>query len=399
MKGHAPHSRRRRRGRAEPLQDRGGPDEEAGPRPPRRLNLSVVRRSSPSSRRSGSPTRLLLSDWWRARSAPPLTTTTMMTMELLTTRMEREGRSWRPPSPPTPTRQVVTSQVWSEPVSTSATCFSPELSPVSSASPPSRGHRQCGAAPAVSLSSTCPVFRNGPKTRPSSSRPSLMKTSVRSSTPGPVQSVELSTHPAPRPTGTCVTVGRCRILQLTPGWLLTPAAPSVRRNSNPPVDTPVCCSVTLVPVLRVQRWCQFPVCAAKLSPSPVAVATRPGPVSSSATSCYPAGSTPVHSPVTQSALPVPESVFRSVCVVERRRRDPVPALSGTVSRCAALSSPVGITPVRFCVMMAFVLHVPAPSAEPVPVARPSRLCRARRKCRRAVTRATAVCHVENTPVQ
>lgn len=46
VKGHAPHSRRRRRGRAEPLQDRGGPDEEAGPRPPRRLNLSVVRTDS-----------------------------------------------------------------------------------------------------------------------------------------------------------------------------------------------------------------------------------------------------------------------------------------------------------------------------------------------------------------
>lgn len=281
----------------------------------------------------------------------------------------------------------------------SATCFSLELSPVSSVSPPSRGRKRCGAAPAVSLSSTSPVFRNGPKTRPSSSPLPLMKTLVRSSTPGPVQSVELSIPPVPRPTGTCVTVGSCRILRLIPGWLLTPAAPSVRRSSNPPVDTPVCCSVTPVPVPRVQRWCPSPVCVAKLSPSPVAVATRPGRVSSSAASCYPANSTPVRSPVTQSALPVPESVFRGVCVGKRKQRDPVPAPSGTVNRCVAPLSPVGITPVRFCVMMEFVLRVLAPSADPVPAARPSRLCRAQRKCCHAETRVTGICHVENTPVR
>lgn len=203
----------------------------------------------------------------------------------------------------------------------------------------------------------------------------------------------------PRPTGTCVTVGSCRTPQLTPGWPLTPAAPSVRRSSNPPVDTPVCCSVTPVLVLRVQRWCRFPVCAAKLSPSPVAVATRPGRVSSNATSCYPASSTPVHSPVTQSALLVPESVFRSVCVVSREQRDPVRAPSGTVNRCVALLSPVGITPVRFCVTMVFVLRVLAPSADPVPAAKPSRPCRVQRKCLRVATRVTAAFHVENTPVQ
>lgn len=62
--------------------------------------------SNPSLRRSGNPTRLLLSDWSRATSAPPplMKTTTASMME--TTRKEREGRSWRPPSPPTPTRQV-----------------------------------------------------------------------------------------------------------------------------------------------------------------------------------------------------------------------------------------------------------------------------------------------------
>lgn len=63
--------------------------------------------SNPSLRRSGNPTRLLLSDWSRATSAPPpplMKTTTASMMEI--TRKEREGRSWRPPSPPTPTRQV-----------------------------------------------------------------------------------------------------------------------------------------------------------------------------------------------------------------------------------------------------------------------------------------------------
>ncbi|MEQ2182953.1 hypothetical protein GOODEAATRI_027564 [Goodea atripinnis] len=76
-----------------------------------------------------------------------------------------------------------------------------------------------------------------------------------------IQSAVLNILPAPHPTGrskspvsvisacsycTCVTVGSCRILQLIPGWFLTPAAPSVRRSSGPDVDTPVCCSVTLV---------------------------------------------------------------------------------------------------------------------------------------------------------
>ena len=60
---------------------------------------------SPSSRRSGSPTRLLLSDWWRPAWAPPLMTMMMM-KEMLTIRMERGGRSWLRPSPPTLTRQV-----------------------------------------------------------------------------------------------------------------------------------------------------------------------------------------------------------------------------------------------------------------------------------------------------
>ncbi|XP_045920477.1 uncharacterized protein LOC123980227 [Micropterus dolomieu] len=226
-----------------------------------------------------------------------------------------------------------------------------------------------------------------------------MKTSVRSSIPGPVQSVEQNILRVPRPTGTCVTVGSCRILQLTPGWPLIPAAPSVRRSSNPHVDTPVCCSVTRVRALRVQRWWQFPVCVAKLSPSPVAVATRPGRVRSSAASCYPVNSTPVRSPVTQSAPPVQESACRNVCVDERKQRDPAPALGGTVSRCVVLSSPVGITPVRLSAMMEFVLRVLAQSADPVPAARPSRLCRAQRKCCRAATHVTAGCRAGNTPVQ
>lgn len=46
--------------------------------------------------------------------------------------------------------------------------------------------------------------------------------------------------------GTCATAGNCRTLQLTPGWRLTPAAPSVRGSLNPHVDTPVCCCATLV---------------------------------------------------------------------------------------------------------------------------------------------------------
>ncbi|XP_071370797.1 NF-X1-type zinc finger protein NFXL1-like, partial [Centroberyx affinis] len=52
----------------------------------------------------------------------------------------------------------------------------------------------------VSLSSTSPVFRNGRETLSSSSRPSPMKTSVRSSFPGPVRSVGQNIPPAPRPT-------------------------------------------------------------------------------------------------------------------------------------------------------------------------------------------------------
>uniref|UniRef100_A0A3Q2Q3X1 NF-X1-type domain-containing protein n=1 Tax=Fundulus heteroclitus TaxID=8078 RepID=A0A3Q2Q3X1_FUNHE len=73
-----------------------------------------------------------------------------------------------------------------------------------------------------------------------------MKTLVRSSIPGPVQSAALNILPAPRPTGTPVTVGSCRTPPLTPGWFLTPAAPCARRSCDLAVDTPVCCSVTLV---------------------------------------------------------------------------------------------------------------------------------------------------------
>lgn len=226
-----------------------------------------------------------------------------------------------------------------------------------------------------------------------------MKTLVRRMLPGPVRNVERSTLLVPLPTGTRVTVGSCRTLQLTPGWRLTPAAPSVRESSSPPVDTPACCCATLAPVLRVQRWFQSPVCVARLSPSPVAVATRRGRVSRSVVGCYPADSTPALNPVTQSVTPVPGSAFRSACAAVRRRSVRAPALVGTVSGCVALSSRVGTTPVRWCVTMACVLHAPAPSAGPVPAERPSRLCRARRKCCRAVTRVSAVCPVGNTPVQ
>lgn len=61
-----------------------------------------------SSKRSGSPTRPLLSDWRRSTSAPPLmkTMTTMRIMETPIIKVEKQGRSWRRPSSPTPTRQV-----------------------------------------------------------------------------------------------------------------------------------------------------------------------------------------------------------------------------------------------------------------------------------------------------
>lgn len=220
-----------------------------------------------------------------------------------------------------------------------------------------------------------------------------MKTLVRSSTRGPVQSAVQSIHPVPPPTGTRVTVGSFRILQLIHGWFLTRAAPSVRRSSNLPVDTPACCSVTPAPALPVQRWCRCLVCVAKHNPSPVAVATRPGRVSSRVESCCSANSTPVHSRVTQSVRPVPESAFRSVCAAERSQRGPAPAPAGPASRCAALPSPVGTTPVRRCAVMATVLHVLAPSAGRVHVERPSHLCRVQRKCSHAATRAIAVWRV------
>lgn len=101
---------------------------------------------------------------------------------------------------------------------------------------------------------------------------------------------------------------------------------------------------------------------------------RPGRVSSRVESCCSANSTPVHSRVTQvhtqslthtqscvklhcdstqsrvscpkcppespplscvcqSARPVPESAFRSVCAAERRQRGPAPAPAGPASRC------------------------------------------------------------------
>ncbi|XP_054863590.1 NF-X1-type zinc finger protein NFXL1-like isoform X3 [Amphiprion ocellaris] len=126
-----------------------------------------------------------------------------------------------------------------------------------------------------------------------------MMTSGKNSIRGPAQSVGQNIHPALSPTGTCATVGSCRILRPTPGWFLTLVGRSVRRSSNPPVDTPACCSVTPVHALRVLRWCPWPVCVGKLSPSPVAAATRPGHVSSSVESCCPADSTPVHRPATQ----------------------------------------------------------------------------------------------------
>uniref|UniRef100_A0A3Q2NMT5 Uncharacterized protein n=1 Tax=Fundulus heteroclitus TaxID=8078 RepID=A0A3Q2NMT5_FUNHE len=196
-----------------------------------------------------------------------------------------------------------------------------------------------------------------------------MKTLVRSSIPGPVQSAALNILPAPRPTGTPVTVGSCRTPPLTPGWFLTPAAPCARRSCDLAVDTPVCCSVTLVPVPRVQRWWPSPVCVAKLSPSPVAVATSHGPASSSVGSCWPVNSTPVLSPVTQSVAPAPGSACRDACVDARLQRGPVPAPAGAVSRCAALLSPVGTTPVRRRVTTAPALRVLAPSADPVPAGR------------------------------
>ena len=149
--------------------------------------------------------------------------------------------------------------------------------------PPQFSVSRCGAAPAVSPSSTCPVFRSGPEIPPSWCPPSLRRTLSRASVPGHgglsllgqrigqlhLFSVSLQPQvpsrispwghahqvprcaPPPRRTalvnvcvcvcsGTCVTVGSCRTLPLIPGWFLTPVAASVRRSSNPHVDTPVC---------------------------------------------------------------------------------------------------------------------------------------------------------------
>ncbi|KAK1889726.1 NF-X1-type zinc finger protein NFXL1 [Dissostichus eleginoides] len=82
------------------------------------------------------------------------------------------------------------------------------------------------------------------------------------------------------------------------------------------------------------------------------------------------------------------SLFRGVFVAERKLRDRVPAQRGTASRCVAPPSPVGITPVRFCVTLEDVLLVLAQSAGPVPVER----LEVEKECRCGKYRKLMPCH-------
>ncbi|XP_078137877.1 NF-X1-type zinc finger protein NFXL1 [Centroberyx gerrardi] len=69
----------------------------------------------------------------------------------------------------------------------------------------------------------------------------------------------------------------CGKLQDPPAdpWLVPHSCGSVcQKELKPLCGTAVCCSATRVPAPPVQRWYRCPVCAARLSPSPVAVATR-----------------------------------------------------------------------------------------------------------------------------
>lgn len=181
-------------------------------------SLTQLAPSSASLRRSGGPTRRLPRDWWRSTSAPPPPPPRMKRRTRTgTRRRDREGGSWRRPSPRTPTRRVsghrgregrvsvnrplrsgsggdasaltrtgqYVSELFQSGAVTCLICIASvrRTQAVSGARRPPIIRQQappphtcpsacrCGAAAAASPSSTSPASRSGPETRSSSCPP------------------------------------------------------------------------------------------------------------------------------------------------------------------------------------------------------------------------------------